>query len=194
MMKKLLCTIILLITTVGFVQAQQEIDVQGNGISIIGDGTNVPAIADDTDFGQISPGTSSTEHIFTILNTGTAPLSVNPSFTTNTPVFTVTTLAVSPVPAGGSTTIGITFNAPLTPGIIGATLVIFNDDADEFVYQINLQGESLAPAAPEINILGNGISIIGDGTNVPNSADGTDFGQVTTLTSSAEQIFTIQNL
>ncbi|MDX5583354.1 MAG: choice-of-anchor D domain-containing protein, partial [Aureibaculum sp.] len=193
-MKKLLCTLTLFLLTIGLAQAQQEIDVQGNGISIIGDGSNVPAIADDTDFGQIAPGASSTEHVFTILNTGTAPLSVNPSFTTNTPVFTVTTAAVSPVPAGGSTTIGITFNAPLTPGIIGATLVIFNNDADEFVYQINLQGESLAPAAPEINVQGNGISIIGDGTNVPNVADGTDFGQVTTGTPSAEQSFTIQNL
>ena len=89
-MKKLLCTFILLVTTVGFVQAQQEIDVLGNAISIIGDGTNTPNLADGTDFGQVTNGTSSAEQIFTIQNTGTLPLNVGPSFTTN-PIFTITT-------------------------------------------------------------------------------------------------------
>ncbi len=73
-MKKLLCTFILLVTTVGFVQAQQEIDVLGNAISIIGDGTNTPNLADGTDFGQVTNGTSSVEQIFTIQNTGTATI------------------------------------------------------------------------------------------------------------------------
>ncbi len=103
MMKKLLCTLTLLLLTIGLAQAQQEIDVQGNGISIIGDDTNVPAIADDTDFGQITPGTSSTEHIFTILNTGTAPLLIYVSATTD-PIFSITTFQSSPVPGGSSGT------------------------------------------------------------------------------------------
>ena len=191
MMKKLLCTIVLILATVGFVQAQQEIDVLGNAISIIGDGTNTPNVADDTDFGQVTTGTASVEHIFTIQNTGTSPLTVNPSFTTN-PIFDITTDAISPVPAGGSTTIGVTFTAPATVGIYNAILVIFNDDADEGVYQINIQGESIAPVGPEIDVLGNGISIIGDGTNTPIIGDDTDYGQITTGLS-IEHIFTIQN-
>ena len=191
-MKKLLCTFILLITTVGFIQAQQEIDVLGNAISIIGDGTNTPNLADGTDFGQVTNGTSSAEQIFTIQNTGSAPLSVGPAFTTN-PIFAITTSPATSVPAGGSTSIGITFNAPTTLGITNASLVIFNNDADESVYQINLQGESVAAVGPEINITGNGNNIIGNGTNVPNVTDGTDYGQVTTGSSSTEHLFVIQN-
>ena len=170
MMKKLLCTLILLITTVGFVQAQQEIDVQGNGISIIGDGTNVPAIADDTDFGQIIAGTSSTEHIFTILNTGTAPLNILFTGIGNSGDFIITTPAVSPVAPAGSTTIGVTFNAPVTLGVYNAVLIIFSDDSDESLYQINIQGESVAAVGPEINVQGNGISIIGKASRITASA------------------------
>ncbi|MDH5413224.1 MAG: choice-of-anchor D domain-containing protein, partial [Flavobacteriaceae bacterium] len=170
-----------------------EIDVLGNTISIIGDGTNTPNIADGTDFGLVVTGTSSLEQFFIIENTGTLPLSVGPSFTTNLPVFSITTLPVSPVPAGGSTTIGITFNAPGTLGVENAQLFITNNDPDEQpVYTINLQGESVPPP-PEIDVLGNGISIIGDGTNVPNLGDGTDFGSIAQGTSSVERFFTIQN-
>ena len=170
-----------------------EIDVLGNTISIVGDGTNTPNLADGTDFGQIVTGTSSAEQFFTIENTGTLPLSVGPSFTTNLVVFSITTLPVSPVPAGGSTTIGITFNAPGSLGVENAQLFITNNDPDEQpVYTINLQGESVPPP-PEIDVLGNGISIVGDGSNVPNLGDGTDFGSIAQGTSSVERFFTIQN-
>ena len=87
-----------------------------NGINIIGNGTNTPNVSDGTDFGQVTTGSSSTEHLFVIQNTGTAPLTVGPSFTTN-PVFAITTTPAASVAAGGQTTIGITFNA----GAVGIT-------------------------------------------------------------------------
>ncbi len=171
-----------------------EMDVFGNGIPIAGDGTNIPATADGTNFGQITSGTPSTEQFYVIQNNGTTPLTVNPSFFSN-PIFVITTAAVSPVAAGGFTTIGITFNAPLAFGITNATLFINNNDTTggESPYQINVQAESVAAAGPEIDVLGNGISIIGDGSNTPNIADDTDFGQITPGTSSTEHIFTILN-
>jgi len=190
-MKKLLCSLILTLTTIGFVQAQQEIDVQGNGISIIGDGSNTPLVSDDTDFGQITTG-SAVEHIFTILNTGTTNLTVNPSFIGASSDFTITTAAVSPIPPSGSTTIGVTFTAPVALGVYNAQLIIFNNDPNENPYQINIRGESVAPVGPEIDILGNGISIIGDGTNTPLISDNTNYGQVLTG-NTLEHIFTIQN-
>jgi len=191
-MKKLLCSLILTLTTIGFVQAQQEINVQGNGISIIGDGTNTPLVSDDTDFGQVTVETSSTEHIFTIQNTGTAPLDILFWAIGNSGDFTITTAPTTPVAPAGSTTIGVTFNAPTTPGIYNGQLLIFSNDSDEGIYQINIQGESVAPVGPEIDVLGNGISIIGDGTNTPLISDGTNYGQVLTG-NTLEQIFTIQN-
>ena len=168
-----------------------EIDIEGNGVSIVGDGTNIPNSADDTDFGQVTTGTNSVEQIYTIFNRGTSPLNVGPSFTDN-PIFSITTFPASPIPSGGSSTIGITYTAPATLGTDTATLFINNNDPDESPYQINLQAESIAPA-PEIDVLGNTIAIVGDGTNTPNVADGTDFGQITTGTSSVEQLFTIEN-
>ncbi len=168
-----------------------EINITGGGISIIGNGTNTPNVSDGTDFGQVTTGSSSTEHIFVIQNTGSSPLSVASWFTTN-PIFAITTTPGASVPAGGTTTIGITFNAGAL-GITNAQLFLFNGDSDENPYIINLQGESIPPAGPEINVQGNGISIVGNGGNTPNIADGTDFGQIPAGTASAEQLFTIQN-
>lgn len=169
-----------------------EINVTGNGITIIGNATNTPNASDGTDFGQVNISTSSNEQLFVIQNTGTSPLSVNPSFTTN-PAFTISTPASSSISPGGTTTIGITFNAPATAGVVNAVLLINNDDPDENPYQINLTAEAVISSNPEINVTGNGISIVGNATNTPNASDGTDFGDVTISTSSSEQLFVIQN-
>ena len=192
MMKKLLCTLLFTVFAIGFIQAQAEINVQGNGINIP-DGTTTTSTADGTDFGQVNISSSSAEQLFVIQNTGTDPLIITTSVTTD-PLFAITTAPTSPVAAGGNTTIGITFNAPATAGVTNATLFIFSSDSDENPYDFALTAEAVAPTGPEINVTGNGISIIGDGTNTPNTADGTDFGQVAASTSSVEQIFVIQNL
>ena len=122
---------------------EPEIDVLGNAISIIGDGTNAPNVADGTDFGSVAAGTSSVEHIFTIDNSsGAAPLNITLISSSN-PDFVITTSATTPIPAGGSTTFGITYNASLTLGVSSTLLEISNDDSDENPYQINLSGTSI---------------------------------------------------
>ncbi|MCK0131097.1 choice-of-anchor D domain-containing protein [Flavobacteriaceae bacterium F08102] len=193
MMKKLLCTVVILFTFIGFATAQEEINVQGNGISIIGDGTNVPNVGDGTDFGQVVAGTSSVEVFFTIENVGTAPLTITSSVIVSSGDFKVTTLPSSPIAAGSSSIVGVTFDAPLIPGIYTGQLGIVNSDADENFYTVNITAESIAVPGPEINIKGNGFSIVGDGTNSPNVGDGTDFGLVDKGTSSTEHFFVIEN-
>ncbi len=192
MMKKLLCTLLFAFLAIGITQAQAEINVQGNGIDIAS-GDTTPSTADGTDFGQVNVSTSSAEQLFVIQNTGSDPLNITVTTTTNLGVFSVTTTPTSPVAAGGSTTVGITFNAPATAGVTNATVFIFNDDSDENPYQFAVTGEAILSPNPEINVTGNGISIIGNGTNTPNTTDGTDFGSISSGNSSSEQIFVIEN-
>ena len=76
-----------------------EIDVQGLGNSIVS-GDNTPSVTDDTDFGSTVAGTTVT-HTFTILNIGTANLTV--SAATVPAGFTVTASPTSPVAGSGNT-------------------------------------------------------------------------------------------
>ena len=155
MMKKLLCTLLLTVIAVGFVNAQEEINVQGNGINIV-DGSIIPNVADGTDFGQVNISSSSAEQLFVIQNTGTSALTITVSATTD-PLFQITTAPASSVAAGGTTTVGVTYNAPAFATVTNATLFIFNSDADEGTYDFALTAEAIAPSGPEINIQGNGI-------------------------------------
>ncbi len=118
-----------------------EIGILGNTIAIAGDGSNVPNMADGTDFGRFTSGTSSTEQFFTIENTGTSDLILGLSSIIGTD-FTITTAPSSPISSGGSATIGITFNASVT-GVINAQLSIPNNDPDENPTLINLQATTI---------------------------------------------------
>jgi CSLREA domain-containing protein len=119
-----------------------EIDVQGGSPLVsIPAGDTSPEAADDTDFGPVTIGNSSS-HTFTILNTGPTPLNL-----TGTPKvqvsgssdFTVTTQPGSPVAASDSTTFVVQFT-PSGPGAVTATISIANDDTDENPYTFNVTG------------------------------------------------------
>jgi hypothetical protein len=173
-----------------------EINVTGLGNMISGDGSNVVSTTDNTDFGSdliITPITKS----FTIQNLGDTSLDLtNPSpyisITGANPAdFTVSAIPTTPVASGTSTTFEVTFDAA-TAGLKTAIINIANNDLDEALYTINIQAEAIALApGPEINIVGNGVSI--PSGNTPAVADDTDFGQVA-LGSSVTKIFTIQNV
>jgi trimeric autotransporter adhesin len=51
----------------------------------------------------------------------------------------------------------------------------------------------ITPHVPEINVTGNGVSIV-DGDNTPNATDDTDFGATDITTGTVTQTYTIQNL
>ncbi|MCA9248679.1 MAG: choice-of-anchor D domain-containing protein, partial [Planctomycetales bacterium] len=121
----------------------QEIDVQGNGVSIA-HGDVTPDVADDTDFGDVTIG-STISHTFTIFNDngiGDADLTISPPVSiTGAPlgVFEVTAEPAMTVPGGGSTTFTVKF-APDVAGPFSATVSIANDDADENPYNFEISG------------------------------------------------------
>ncbi|BDS13495.1 LamG-like jellyroll fold domain-containing protein [Aureispira anguillae] len=117
-----------------------EIDLQGNGLSIINN-DNTPSLSDHTDCGTIDPASGAVVRTFTIDNTaGMNSLTVSSIFNTNTTDFTVGGISFPAViPQGTATTFTVTFD-PTSLGLKTATLVIVNDDCDENNYLFALQG------------------------------------------------------
>jgi hypothetical protein len=156
-----------------------EIDIQGNGNSIVS-GDTTPSITDWTDFDS----TNSTR-TFTIRNIGGSLLTVGAITISglNASEFTVTTPPSATVAIGASTTFTVTF-APTALGIRTANISIVNNDLDENPYTFDIQGASLSQ---EIDIQGNATSIV-NGDTTPSLTDWTDFGSV-----AGTRTFTIRN-
>ncbi|MEO7313013.1 MAG: choice-of-anchor D domain-containing protein, partial [Chitinophagaceae bacterium] len=180
------------ILTVTSVPTAPEIDITGNGVSIA-DGDVTPSLTDHTDFGDVTTG-NNLVRTYTVTNSGTANLTVS-SIAVSGPdmgLFTLGALTpASPIAPAGSATFTVTF-APTTPGLKTATITVNNNDADESVYDFAIQGNAVGAEAPEIDITGNGISIV-DGDMTPTFADNTDVGN-TVIGGSHTQNFDINNL
>ncbi|OJJ21025.1 hypothetical protein BKI52_10650 [marine bacterium AO1-C] len=131
------------------VNLNREIDLQGNGVSIVNNDVT-PATADFTDFGNVSSNTVLTR-TFTIANTGTEALSLlnTGAFVTITgtgsSAFTVTQPSSGTVAGGGNQTFEIKF-APNNEGTFTATVTIQNNDCDEGTYSFSIQGIGTARA------------------------------------------------
>jgi len=169
-----------------------EINLVGNGVSIV-DGDTTPSTADFTDFGSADLSGATVVRTFTIQNTGTSALSLSGSprvvvSGANAADFTVTTYTTTPVAVGGITTFSITFD-PSAAGTRAATLTIANNDSNENPYDFAIRGTG---TAPEINLVGNGVSIV-DGDTTPSTADFTDFGGARLADGTVTRTFTIQN-
>ena len=194
-MKKLLCSLLLTVISVGFINAQ-SIDVTGLGIVIPGDGTNTPIVTDDTEYGSVDVASGSVQHTFTINNLTTDILILGLNNLTNSVDFSQ---SVSPSPntifSGGSSSFSVTFD-PESPAGLKATVVsvsVFN--LTTFVpetYFFNIQGTAIEVTEPDINLFGNGISIT-NGDVTPSTADDTDFGSLDITTGSLTRTFTILN-
>lgn len=175
-----------------------EIDIQGNGTSI-SSGDITPDVADDTDFGQIDISGGTVVNTFTVLNTGSADLSLTgtgPTYITisgtDAADFSITANPSTPIAASGNTTFDITFD-PSTCGIKNATVTVANDDSDESSYTFDIQGEGTASTTglQDINVRGNTVDIPDDDTT-PITSDNTDFGS-TNVGFSIINTFEIQN-
>lgn len=156
---------------------QPEIALDGMGNQII-DGSTTPLLSNGTDFGAVLIAGSQV-HTFNINNIGTANLnltSASPHISiSGSPYFSITAVPTSTsIPGGGSTTFEITYT-PLVVGTHTATVSILSNDSDESPFDFTIVGQSVATASPEIDIAGNGLSIV-DGDTTPNTADNTDFG------------------
>ncbi|HSR88103.1 MAG TPA: choice-of-anchor D domain-containing protein, partial [Pontiella sp.] len=153
--------IMLMILTVDTAHAQgnaPEMDITGNGQSIP-DGDISPIVADDTEFGSVSSG-SSVDHVFTIVNTGSRNLSL--SGVPNVVAFeggssADFTVAVQPASSqvarnGGTETFTVRFT-PTGSGLKTARVTVANNDADENPYDFSIQGTALAPSLTPPTVL-----------------------------------------
>ena len=179
---------------IGATAVAPEIDLQGNGVSIV-NGDLTPTAADHTDLGGVTVGSAVTR-TFTIRNSGnlTLTLSGTPLVAlsgANAGAFTIATVPVTTVPAEGNTTFQLRFT-PTAMGPVSATVTIANNDSDEQPYTFVVQGAGVAPAVPEIDVQGNGQSII-NGDTTPNTADGADLGNVS-VGGALTRTFTIRNI
>jgi hypothetical protein len=121
-----------------------EVNIKGNNMSIAS-GDVSPSLADHSDFGSIDFSTGNIIWTFTIENTGTSnlwltgsPAVVNISGP-NASDFTLTTIRLSIIPGGSSTTFQITFD-PTKVGFKQATISIANNDPDENPYTFAISG------------------------------------------------------
>ncbi|WP_452232052.1 choice-of-anchor D domain-containing protein [Lacinutrix sp. MEBiC02595] len=171
---------------------QPEINITGNG-NTINDGDTTPVVTDDTEFGSVGTGATS-DHTFTIHNTGTLPLNL----TGGTPLVDITgnaafTIVTQPggntIAAGSSRTFVVRF-APTVGGTVTANISIANNDSNENPYNFRIRGTGDAPE-PEISITGNG-NTINDGDTTPSTTDNTEFGD-TFVGNTRVRTYTIQN-
>ncbi len=160
-----------------------EIGVSGNGIVIV-DGDSTPAIPDGTQFGWINAGQSVTR-TFTVNNSGSAVLTLQ---TPQLPFgFSLAEPLASQLAPGANDTFTVSFS-PLGAGTYSGEISIGNNDSDENPYNFAIQG---SVSAPEIGVSGGGVGI-DDGDWTPSTADGTNFGMISSG-QSVTRTFTVQN-
>ena len=90
---------------------------------------------------------------FTVLNVGTANLTIStPTITgTNAADFTISAVPSSPVASLGSTTFNVTF-VPGAAGLRTAAVSFVNGDSDENPYNFSIQGTGVAPFSGAIPV------------------------------------------
>ncbi len=120
--------------------AAPEINVKGNATDIA-DGDVTPDAADDTDFGDVLITGGTNPNVFTIQNTGTAPLTLTSAVSSNNTDFALTAFTPGVVLAGNSTTFTVTFD-PTTIGAKTATITIASNDANENPYTFDIEGNA----------------------------------------------------
>ena len=171
------------------VTGNPEINVLGNGVVII-DGDSTPNTTDDTDFGNVVPGATTTR-TFTVQNTGNATLFLGGVYPTGGFSLGSNPLVSSLVP-GASDTFSVNFSSSVA-GTYTGQVSFSNNDSDESPYNFALKAVVIAP---EINLLGyspqGSLASIANNDLEPGVDDGTDFGTVlpgTTVT----RLFTVEN-
>ncbi len=139
-------------------------------------------------FGNQPLATTSLPKTFTLRNTGTAPLvpvSVTTTTGNNADFVVSTTGMLASVPAGGSTTITVTFNPP-APGLRTTKLrVVYRDTAQTYTdtVDIPLTGTGTGTTAPAITIedsVGSPLGkVVAWGAGSPGQTGSLHFGQST---------------
>lgn len=126
--------------------ATPEIGIFGNTTEI-GDGNTTPSFTIYTKFGSVDVATNSITNTYTIKNLGQSALSITGSSIsgTNAADFTITSAPASTLSASGQTTFSVKFD-PSSVGSRTATINIASNDADEAIYNIDIQGYGYTPS------------------------------------------------
>ncbi len=164
-----------------------DITVLGNGVSIA-DGDTTPSTADDTDFGSVAQGGPAVIRTFTVGNSGTAPLILGP--VTVPAGFTLLEGLSAGLAAGLSDTFTVQLDTAV-PGVKSGDITFSTNDPDEAPFNFRITG-TVVGVAPEITVLGNGISIA-DGDTTPSPTDHTDFGTLVQAGPTISRTFTVYN-
>lgn len=138
----------------GFCPLDNEINIQGNGITII-DGDNSPSAQDHTDFGNVSADTSLTR-VFTIQNTGDDSLNAGRPLVSGADSVRFVTGNLIPagkIVPGGSATFTVTFT-PSSSGVRNAVIHIPNNDCDEYDYDFAVTGTGITANAQVLHFDG----------------------------------------
>lgn len=120
--------------------------IKGNGVPIP-DGTTIPIVGNNSDFGNVAASATSVIRTFAIHNTGTTPLSlygypkvaVSGSHATE---FVVTRQPESPVAVGDSTSFDVKFS-PFSTGVRSADLTIYIDNSAGNPYNFSIRGTGM---------------------------------------------------
>lgn len=154
-----------------------EIDVTGNGESIVDGATTTGAVSfiNNTNFGAALVNSGTIVKTFTIRNLGAGNLTVNSITSSYTAMFVVSgfTGPVTILP-GDFITFQVTF-APTSIGVKFTTIAINNNDSNEGIYEFRIEGEGVSTSAPEINVYGNNNNILDNSTTFT-LTNNTDFG------------------
>ncbi|WP_187658653.1 beta strand repeat-containing protein, partial [Flavobacterium macrobrachii] len=166
-----------------------EINIISNGNNII-DGSNTYSTTNNTEFGETYLGIT-TSRTFTIQNTGSANLTISNTTITgaNASQFDITTFPSATIAPGASSNFVIRYNAAAIGSNIAVQVNVISNDSDEATYNFNIRGTTINP---EIDVLGNGVSII-NGDTTPTTADWTNFGEIDTTTGTITRTFSITN-
>jgi len=171
-----------------------EIDLKGNNTYII-NGDNTPSSTDATDLGSADITADHADVTYTLLNSGSAELSLTGSAPyvsisgTHAADFSIVANPATSIVAGDSTAFTVRFN-PSATGLRTATLSIANSDADENPFTFAIQG--MGTASPEMEIMA-GPELILDGDLTPSVEDHTDFGSNDIASDQTTYTFTINN-
>jgi len=156
--------------TVGSGGGSPEVNVSGNGLSIV-DGDTTPSAADGTDFGSADIVTGDVVRTFNIQNTGTGTLTLS-NFTSTSNEFSFLPTPPVAIGAGSNADVQVGF-VPSVVGTRTATLSFSNSDSDENPYSFDVTGigvdnggGSEFPSDDLGPLLGGPLVNVGDGMNM----------------------------
>ncbi len=108
------------------------LQVSGNSVTIP-NGSNSPTITNNTSFGHLCVGGSSSTKVFSVTNTGTGTLNLGLVQYSGSGSFSIGTYSSLLNPASGST-FAVTFTPGLTPTVNTGTLSLFSNDCSSPTY------------------------------------------------------------